>query len=96
MVVVKNPNDYTLVKFKKSKTKNKKYDAIIKHRITKKLKTIPFGDVRYEHYQDSTGLGEYSHLNHFDKKRRKNYRLRHNKTAKNKFSSSWFSYYYLW
>lgn len=95
MVVVKS-DDYTFKKFKKSNTKNKKYDAILIHKKTGRTKTVPFGDIRYEQYKDSTGLGLYSHKNHGDEKRRKNYISRHNKTAKNKFSSSWFSMYFLW
>ena len=96
MVVVNNPNHYKFIKFQRSNTKNKKYDAIILNKKTKRYKTIPFGDKRYKHYKDTTGLGLYSNLNHLDKNRRKNYRSRHNKTKDNKYSSSYFSYNYLW
>lgn len=96
MVVLESPEDYKFKEFKKSNTKYKKYDAILEHKNTGRTKTIPFGDVRYEQYKDSTGLGLYSDKNHGDKQRRKNYKSRHNKTSKNKFSSSWFSMKYLW
>lgn len=96
MVVVKYPENWIFVKFEKSNYKNKKYNAILKNKLTNKYKKIPFGDKTYQQYFDKTGLGYYSHLNHYDKKRKKNYRSRHKKTAQNKFSSSWFSYYYLW
>lgn len=96
MVVLKNPNEYKFLKFRKSQTKNKKYDAILINKKTKKEKIIPFGDKRYEQYKDSTGLNLYTFKNHLDTKRRTNYRKRHARTSKNKFSSSWFSYYFLW
>lgn len=84
--------------FRKSKTKNKKYDAYYNGRW------IPFGDVRYQHYKDSTGLGLYSHLDHKDKYRRANYRARHKAVLlkdkspayKNKNSPAYWAYTYLW
>ena len=95
MVIIKNPNDYEFVKFIKSNSKNKKYDAILKNKKTNRFKTVPFGDKRYQHYKD-TALGIYSNLNHLDKKRRRSFRNRHYNNSKNKFSSGYFSYYYLW
>lgn len=84
--------------FRKSKTKNKKYDVYYNN------KWIPFGDSRYQHYKDTTGLKLYSHLDHLNKKRRENYRNRHkaillkNKQPayKNMNSPSYWSYNYLW
>lgn len=96
MVVIDNPVEYTFVKFRKSNTKNKKYDAILRHKETGRKRTVPFGDKRYEQYKDITGLGIYSSKNHLDKERRKNYRKRHFETSRKKFSSSYFSYNFLW
>ena len=44
----------------------KKYNAVLQHKKTKKLKKIPFGDVRYQNYRDKTGLNKYPHLIHND------------------------------
>ncbi len=69
--------DYKFVKFQKSNTKGKKYDAIIENKKTGQTVTLPFGASDYEQYTDSTGLGIYSHKNHNDKIRRSLYRKRH-------------------
>ena len=55
----------------KSTRKNKKYMAVIDG------KTYHFGDARYEQYKDRTALKLYSHLDHGDKKRQRNYFMRH-------------------
>lgn len=96
MVVVAQPRDYKFLRFEKSRSKFKKYDAVLLNKASLREKRVPFGDKRYEHFKDSTGLGLYSQLDHGDRSRRKNYRARHAKTAKKKFSSSWFAFYYLW
>jgi len=96
MFVIMHPDDYIFVKFRKSTRKNKKYDAILMHKHTGRRHTVSFGDNRYEQYKDSTGVGAYTHKNHGDSERRRRYRLRHAKTAKKKFSPSWFAYKYLW
>ena len=96
MVVIENPNEYRFVKFEKSKTKNKKYDAILQNKNTGRLRKVSFGDKRYKQYKDQTGLGLYSNLNHLDKSRRERYRTRHQGEEQNKYSSGWFSFYYLW
>ena len=93
---LKNSSEYKFIGFERSRTKNKKYDAVLKNRKTGKNKRVPFGDKRYEHYKDSTGLHLFSHLNHGDTKRRTRFRKRHHKNAKHKFSSAYFSYYFLW
>lgn len=93
---IDNPSDYQFVKFRKSKTKGKKYDALLMNKKTKRNKTVPFGAKGYEHYEDSTGLGLYSHLDHKDKQRRRNFMKRHNSNAKHKFSSAWFAKKFLW
>ena len=95
-MIVENPENYKLKGFEKSHLKQKKYDAILENKITKKIKKIPFGDKSYEQYKDSTGLDLYSHLNQNDKERRKNYLSRHAKDKDNKFSSGYFSAKYLW
>ena len=95
MVVVENPEEYRLMGFQKSNTANKKYDAILRH-TSGRFKRVPFGDTRYEHFRDSTGLGIYSNLDHGDRKRQINYLKRHANTATNIFSSSYFSANYLW
>lgn len=77
--------------FRKSKKKNKKYDAILSNG-----KIVSFGDSRYEQYRDSTGLQLYTHKVHLDNARRLAFRKRFAKAAKNKYSPAWFSYYYLW
>ena len=90
-------NNFKLVNFEKSKTKNKKYDAILQNKENKKLMRVPFGDNRYEHFKDKTPLKLYSHLNHLDKKRQKNYIARHSVYIKeNYFSPGYFSMKYLW
>jgi len=96
MVVIENPQDYKFLMFNKSGTKNKKYDAILMHKKTKKLKLVPFGDDRYGQYNDQTGLGLYSHMDTFDNERRKLYKMRHEQTRHKKFSSSFFADRYLW
>jgi len=41
-------DDYQLMGYRKSKTKYKKYDAILKNKKTGRLTHVPFGDNRYE------------------------------------------------
>jgi hypothetical protein len=97
-------NNYKLIGFRKSSSKHKKYDGILKNKNSDKIKYIPFGDARYGHFFDNTGLNEYTHLNHMDKTRRANYRKRVEKiknkegkyTYKIKYTANWFSYNYLW
>ena len=79
----------------KSKAKNKKYSVYVKSNNKKGYKIIHFGDSRYEQYEDTTGLGHFSHKNHFDKERRKRYYDRHGRNPK-KYSAKWFSHKYLW
>ena len=83
------------MKFKVSTRKNKKYMV-----LTPKKRWIHFGDKRYGQYRDSTGLGVYSHLDHNDIRRRKNYWTRHTARKGNfhldKESPSYYSLRYLW
>jgi hypothetical protein len=69
---------------------------------------VNFGHRDYQHYKDSVpknmGGGRWSHKDHGDNIRRRNYRKRHagvltkdgTPAYKIKYSPSWFSYYYLW
>ena len=59
-----------------SKNKNKKLMVVVNN------KTIHFGDIRYQHFNDSTNLLDKK-LNHNDKKRQENY-LKRAKGIKNK------------
>lgn len=52
-------------KFSLSSRRHKKYSV-----ITPNGNTVHFGDKRYEHYKDSTGIGAYSHMDHNDTTRR--------------------------
>lgn len=89
--------DYKFVKFQKSNTKGKKYDAIIKNKNTGRIATLAFGDEKYQQYKDSTGLGLYSHKDHDDKMRRALYRKRHEVYLKpDMYSPSYFSWRFLW
>lgn len=93
-MIVENPDEYTLTGFEKSKTKYKKYDALLKNRETGKIKRIPFGNTLFESYTDRTGLNLYK--THGNKERKRLYRLRHKGEDKNKFSSGYFAWKYLW
>lgn len=92
------PSEYKFIKFKKSNTKNKKYDAILMNKKTNRKKTISFGDKRFEQYKDSTNLKLYKNLNHLDQNRRKNYWARHAEEGNinRKYSAGWFSWWFLW
>lgn len=94
-MIVKNPNDYKFIEFKKSNTKHKKYDALLMNKKTNKIKKVPFGDNRYEQYKDNA-LGIYSHLDHKDLKRKASYKARHAGEQNNKFSSGYFAWHFLW
>lgn len=92
---IKNPSEYRFKKFERSKSKGKKYDAILVHKETKREKRVPFGAIGYQHYKD-TALGLYSKQNHNDPKRRRLYRERHRGEDKAKYSSGYFAWHYLW
>ena len=86
------------IRFERSKTRGKKYDAIIEDKVTKRRQRVPFGsaDPLYPLYRDSTGLKLYSRLDHNDPKRRAAYKARHENTRHKKFSSSWYADRFLW
>lgn len=90
-------SEYRFVKFQKSETPFKKYDAIIKRKSTGKLVRIPFGAVGYDQYKDKTGLGLFSSYDHGNATRRHSYRARHAGTLReDQYSPGFFSYFYLW
>jgi len=91
-------NIYEFLHFQKSKNRNKKYDAILQNKKTGRIKKVSFGSSFNKHYHDSTGVGAWSHLNHYDEKRRDLYRKRAgvNGFQLRKFSPAWFSWNFLW
>lgn len=89
--------EYKLLGFRKSDRNYKKYYALLEHRLNKNLVRIHFGDNRYQHYKDITGLNDYIHLNHNDNTRRQAYIRRHNKDIRDGYySPGYFSLKYLW
>jgi len=84
------------IRFERSRTKGKKYDAIIEDKVTKRQQRVPFGSDIHEQYRDTTGLKLYSRLDHNDEKRRQSYLARHQKTMTKKYSPSWYSARFLW
>lgn len=74
--------------------KNKKYSVLI-FKDNKWRHLLSFGDSRYQHYKDTTPLKLWSHLDHNDEERRKNYYARHGYTD-NMMTAKWFSNTYLW
>tara|TARA_R110002096_G_C14424556_1_gene709425 strand:+ start:322 stop:606 length:285 start_codon:yes stop_codon:yes gene_type:complete len=76
----------------KSKAKNKKYSVYVKSK-TGGTRLLHFGDSRYPQFKDK--LGHYSHLNHNDPQRRKNYYSRHGK-ATSKDSAKYWAHKILW
>lgn len=91
-----------LIRFTIPKSGNKKYKAEVFDLSGKRVATAKFGDRRYQQYKDR--IGYYSDLDHNDKKRRDRYRKRHEgiltkdgvPAYKKEFSSSFFSYWFLW
>lgn len=81
------------MRFEKSKKEGKKYDAILARRTpgTNREVRIPFGDKDYGQYRDSTNLKLYSHLDHFDVKRRTAYKIRHAKDVKSDAAGTMYS-----
>jgi|DEB19_MinimDraft_3_1074340.scaffolds.fasta_scaffold53280_2 hypothetical protein len=92
---VDNPSNYKFLRFEKSRSNGKKYDAILLNKTTKKEKRISFGAIGYDQYKDKA-LGIYSKHDHLDRARRARYRIRHRGEDQFKFSSGWFAWKYLW
>jgi len=72
----------------------KKYRAVV-YLKGKKIKTTQFGAKGMAQFRDKTPLKLYSHLDSNDRKRKKAYYARHNKTYP-KYSADWYSKKYLW
>jgi hypothetical protein len=89
---INTPQGLAVMFFEKNTTpSNKKYSA-----ITPKGKLVHFGDPMYAHYEDKV-LGLYENSNHYDKKRRKNFRSRHRVNNINDPEYPiYYSYHYLW
>lgn len=84
------------IRFERSHLPQKKYNAIIEDKVTRRQQKVPFGSREHDQYRDTTGLKLYSRLDHNDPKRRANYLARHAKTMTKKFSPSWYSAVFLW
>jgi hypothetical protein len=90
-------SQYNFVKFERSHLKDKKYNAILYNKKSKRQVKVPFGATGYEIYKDTTGLGLYSKLNHNDTKRKKSYIARHKGFIKDGYwSPGYFSMNFLW
>ena len=90
-------NQYKFVKFERSLRSEKKYNAVLYNKKSKRQVRIPFGATSYEQFKDSTGLGLYTSKNHNDEKRRKSYVSRHKGFIKEGYySAGYFSMRYLW
>jgi hypothetical protein len=90
---------YMLMKITNSKDTHRKYDAHITNTENGKTHIVPFGNIDKRHYRDSTSLGTYKHLDHWDLKKRDDY-INENKKKfegnKNKFSSDYFTAKFLY
>lgn len=86
----------------KSPKRGKKYRAEFRDPKTKRMRKVDFGATKYEHYYDRIGL--FSHKDHCDLERRRNYRQRHmgikkkngRVAAKTPGTPAYFSMKYLW
>ena len=67
------------VNITKSNKEFKKLRAQFKNPDTGQMNTIHFGDIRYSHYKDKTGIWKHKDTN--DPVRRKLYRDRHEKCS---------------
>jgi len=84
------------LRFERSRTAGKKYDAIIEDIKTKKTQRIPFGNISSNHFLDSTGLKIYSYLDNRNEKMRKEYLEAYKKTNARKYSAQWYSAQFLY
>ena len=97
-----------IINFKKGPG-DKKYTATVKNNKTNKDRVIHFGHKDYEQYKDRTKIGLYTHKNHGDIKRQRNYYNRHSgeknrkkainkeiKKSKGYYNPKVLSHIYLW
>jgi len=97
-----NGREVAYIKFSIPKKGYKKYKASIYDTKNKKIKSVMFGDRRYEHYFDRIGM--WREKNHNDRKRRAAYRKRHEKISLKDgsaayqvpYTPAYFSYHLLW
>ena len=55
----------------------KKYKVILQNKKTKRLRSLTFGDKRYQQFRDRTPIHLYSKKNHGERSRLRNYYTRH-------------------
>ena len=93
--ILPNTNNIMDVRIRKSTHKGKKYDAILDDGTI-----VPFGQLGYEHYKDTTPLKLYSNLDHKDDKRKllfqERFRKLYEKNKNNPKSSIFWSWNFLW
>jgi hypothetical protein len=77
-----------MIKYERSPRKNKKLMAVLPDG-----RKVHFGDRRYQHYRDKTGL--WSSLDHNDSERRRLYRARHGVNPA-PHTPAWFALNILW
>ncbi len=97
---VANPEKYKFVRFEVARNSKHKYYLVIQNKETGRLKHVPFGGkypdgTPYEQYRDRA-LGYYAKYDHGDRTRRARYRKRHEGEDRDKFSSGWASWKFLW
>ena len=74
---VKKIDGVNFIKLEKSNRKYSKYAITVQYKNV--VKTVHYGDKRYEQFFDNTPLHCYAGLNHCDSKRRANYLTRASK-----------------
>lgn len=84
------------LRFERSRTTGKKYDAIIEDQKTKQKQRVSFGNIKSSHFNDITGLKLYSHLDNHDEKLREKYLESYRKQNNKKYSPEWYSGIFLW
>ena len=60
-------DQFRLVRFERSRTKNKKYDGIIEDRKTKRTQRVPFGQIGYSQYKDYHALKNQISINQINR-----------------------------
>jgi hypothetical protein len=89
--------EWELQGFTMSASAEKKYNAILKEKISGRLVEVAFGRPGFWHYKDMTGLGLFSNLDHKDAARREKFHDRFSKfVIMGMYSPAYFSLNYLW
>jgi hypothetical protein len=89
--------EWELMHFKPAACADKKYTAVLKERISDRTVEIDFGRPGFKQFQDVTGLGLYSHLDHKSAERRQKFRDRCAKFVQaDVYTPGYFSYHFLW